>query len=154
MAAVVAATVLCYTLWALFPDIWILNIGLLAFLVAIPLSGIHGILRYGAFDIAPGDRGRRVARSSSLLITVFYGIGVAIPALLLGEMLTLVGAVLLTTVLAVCLLPVRGWLERWIRRVVFGDRERQFTMLSELGTRLEQSVDPAGAAHPPGRGRA
>ena len=51
-------------------------------------------------------------------------------------------AVLITTLLAVCLLPVRTWLQRWIHRAVFGDRERQLTMLSELGARLEQAVEP------------
>ena len=70
MAAVVAATVLFYSLWMLFPDIWMLNIGLLASLTAIPLAGIHGILRYGAFDIAPGIvddvwRARRLFSSRS-----------------------------------------------------------------------------------------
>jgi len=142
MAWVVTAIVLAFGAWTKFPDVWIFSVGVFATLIALPLAGVHGILRYGAFDIPPGQRGRLVARSSSLFITVFYGIGVATPALLLGDRLTLVGAVLTTTVLAICLLPVRGWLERWIHRVVFGDRERQLTMLSELGARLEQAVDP------------
>jgi signal transduction histidine kinase len=139
---VVTASLIAFGLWELFPDSWIVTVTVFATLIAIPLAGIHGILRYGAFDIAPGDRGRLFARSSGLLIAVLYGIAVATPALLLDDTMTFVGAVLLTTILAVCLLPVRGLVERWIRRLVFGDRERQLSMLGELGTRLENAVDP------------
>lgn len=142
MAAVVTASLLAFAAWTLWPQFWIVGLAVFVTLLAIPVAGIHGILRYGAFDIAPGDRGRLFARSSALLITVLYGIGVAVPAVLLGDSLTLVGAVLLTTLLAVALLPVRGWLQRRIQRLVFGDRERQLTMLDELGRRLEQA-DPS-----------
>jgi signal transduction histidine kinase len=142
MAWVVTASLIAFGFWSLLPESWIVAAAVFATLIAIPLAGIHGILRYGAFDIAPDDRGRQFARSSGLLITVLYGIAVATPVLLLGDRFTVVGAVLLTTLLAIGLLPVRAWLERWIHRAVFGDRERQLTMLSELGTRLEQAVDP------------
>ncbi len=142
MAAVVTASLLAFAGWTFWPEIWLFGVAVFVTLIAIPFAGIHGILRYGAFDIAPGDRGRLFARSSGLLIAVLYGIGVATPAVLLADSLTLVGAVLLTTLLAVGLLPVRGWLERRIHRLVFGDRERQLTMLGELGARLEQAVDP------------
>lgn len=142
MTWVVIATVLSFGAWMYAPPNVFATVAVYVSLTAIPLAAIHGILRYGAFDIAPGDRGRLVARSSSLLITVFYAIGVATPGVLLADGLTVIGAVLLTTLLAICLLPLRGWLQRWIHRTVFGDRDRQLTMLSELGARLEQSVEP------------
>ena len=142
MTWVVIATVISYGLWLHGPPNAIVTAAVFASLTAVPLAAIHGILRHGAFDIAPGDRGRFAARSSGLLITVLYAIGVATPAVLLADRLTIVGATLLTTVLAVCLLPVRGWLQRWIHRSVFGDRDRQLLLLSELGSRLEQSVEP------------
>lgn len=142
MTWVVIATVISYGLWLHGPPNAIVTAAVFASLTAVPLAAIHGILRHGAFDIAPGDRGRLAARSSGLLITVLYAIGVATPAVLLADRLTIIGAALLTTVLAVCLLPVRGWLQRWIHRSVFGDRDRQLLLLSELGSRLEQSVEP------------
>jgi len=142
MTWVVTATVISYGLWLHGPPNAIVTAAVFASLTAVPLAAIHGILRHGAFDIAPGDRGRLAARSSGLLITVLYAIGVATPAVLLADRLTIIGAALLTTVLAVCLLPVRGWLQRWIHRSVFGDRDRQLLLLSELGSRLEQSVEP------------
>ena len=51
-------------------------------------------------------------------------------------------AILLTTLLAVLLCRVRGWMQRRLHRALFGDRERQFGMLSELGARLEQAGEP------------
>ena len=40
------------------PDLWGAQLFVYASLIALPVAAIHGILRYGAFDIAPGDRGR------------------------------------------------------------------------------------------------
>lgn len=141
---VVTASLAAFIPWTFAPPPWanVFAVAVFASLIAVPLTAIHGILRYGAFDIAPGDRGRLTARSSGLLITVLYGIGTATPAVLLADSLTVIGAVLLTATLAICLLPVRGWLQRWIHRAVFGDRDRHLMLLSELGSRLEQSVEP------------
>ena len=116
---------------------------LLVALAAIPVVAIHGILRHGAFDVAAEDRARFVTRSSNVLITVLYGIAVVAPAVLLVGGIPPLGIALLTGLVAVALLPVRGWLQRWIHRVVFGDRDRQFAMLSELGSELERAGEPS-----------
>ena len=44
---------------------WLVQGGVLVAMLAIPVAGIHGILHYGAFDVAEADRGRLVVRSSS-----------------------------------------------------------------------------------------
>ncbi|WP_022894359.1 sensor histidine kinase [Agromyces subbeticus] len=142
MALTVAGAIVAFALWTLLPDIEAIALLVYAALIAVPIAAIHGILRSGAFDIAPGDRGRFVARSSNLLITVVYAAAVATPAILLAGPLRVVAAVLVTTILAVCLLPLRTWMQRWILRAVFGDRDRQLAMLSELGARLEQAGEP------------
>ncbi|WP_168625671.1 ATP-binding protein [Cryobacterium sp. BB307] len=142
MAITVGASVLAFGLWTFVPGFWGIEVLVYAALIAMPIAAIHGIFRYGAFDIAPGDRGRNVARSSNLLITVIYAIAVAMPAILLAGRLRVVPAILITTLLAVCLLPVRTWMQRAIHRAVFGDRDRQLTMLSELGTELERAGEP------------
>ncbi len=139
---VVTASLISFILWTFTPPNWITTVAVFASLIAIPLAAIHGIFRYGAFDIAPDDRGRLVARSSNLLITVLYGVATATPAVLLADRLTGVGAILLTAIFAVCLLPLRGWLRHWIHRAVFGDRDRQLMLLSHLGTQLVQAVEP------------
>ncbi|PTT67435.1 sensor histidine kinase, partial [Arthrobacter sp. HMWF013] len=141
---VVTVSLIAFVPWTIAPPPWndAAAVAVFVSLIAIPLAAIHGILRYGAFDIAPGDRGRLTARSSGLLITVLFGIGAATPAVLLADSLTVIGAVLLTAVLAICLLPLRSWLGNWIQRAIFGDRDRQLTLLSRLGRQLEQSVEP------------
>jgi signal transduction histidine kinase len=142
MALAVGSAMVAFVLWTFVPGLWGVEFLVYASMLAIPVAAIHGILRYGAFDIGPGDRGARVERSSNLLITVVYAAGVATPALLLTPPLRTVPAILLTTLLAVVLLPVRSWMQRRLHRALFGDRERQFTMLSELGAQLEQAADP------------
>lgn len=141
MALTVGVAMVAFALWAFLPGVWPVEVLVYASLLALPVAAIHGIFRYGAFDIAPGDRGRNVVRSSNLLITVLYAAGVASPAILLPG-LRVVPAVLVTTIVAVALLPVRTWLQRWIHRRLFGDRERQFAVLSELGARLEEAGEP------------
>jgi signal transduction histidine kinase len=142
MAVTVVASMVAFVLWAFLPGVGIVEVLVYSSIIALPIAAIHGILRYGAFDIAPGDRERNVARSSNLLITVLYAAGAATPAVLLAGRLRVVPAVLITTIVAVALLPVRTWLQRWIHRALFGDRERQFEMLSELGARLEEAGEP------------
>ena len=142
MALAVAFAIVAFALWTFAPAVPGIEFLVYVSMIAIPVAAIHGILRYGAFDIGPGERGQRVERSSNLLITVVYAAGVATPALLLAPPLQTVPAILLTTLLAVVLLPVRGWMQRRLHRALFGDRERQFGMLSELGARLEQAGAP------------
>jgi signal transduction histidine kinase len=110
-------------------------------MLAVPVALIHGILRYGAFDVADADRARLVVRSSTTFIAVLYGIAVAAPALLLFDRLEPVSAVLLTALSAVVLLPLRGWLQRAVTRAVLGDRDHHLVLLSELGARLEQAIE-------------
>ena len=86
-------------------------------------------------------RGPLVVRSSSTLITLLYAIAVGTPAVVLANRLTVLGAVVLTVLLAVVLLPVRARLERAVRSSVFGDRDRHLALLSELGARLEHEVE-------------
>jgi signal transduction histidine kinase len=142
MALTVAGAMIAFGLWTFLPDSAPVEFLVYVSLIALPVAAIHGILRYGAFDIEPGDRGARVERSSNLLITVIYAAAVATPAVLLVPPLRAVPAILLTTLLAVVLLPVRSWMQRRLHRALFGDRERQFGMLSELGARLEQAGEP------------
>lgn len=142
MALTVAAAAVAFVLWTFLPASWVVEVFVYATLIALPVAAVHGIFRSGAFDIAPDDRGRMVARSSNLLITVVYAAGVAMPAVMLSDRLRVVPAILITTMAAVALLPVRTWMQRWIHRALFGDRERQLTMLSELGARLEHAGEP------------
>lgn len=143
MAWLSFATVLTYSISLFVPENGIANAVMLVALAAIPVVAIHGILRHGAFDVAAEDRARFVTRSSEVLITALYGIAVVAPAVLLVDRIPPLGIALLTGMVAVALLPLRGWVQRWIHRVVFGDRDRQLAMLSELGSELERAGEPS-----------
>jgi len=142
MAITVAAAAAAFAIWPFLPWPEVGQFLVYGALIALPIAAVHGIFKYGAFDVAPGDRGRNAARSANLLITVFYAIAVATPAILLAGRLRVVPAVIVTTLVAVALLPVRTWVQRWIHRRLFGDRERQLELLGELGASLEEAGEP------------
>ncbi len=142
MAVTIAVSIVAFALWTFVPQLPGVDLLVYASLIAVPIAAIHGIFRYGAFEIAPGDRGRMVERSSNLLITVIYAAAVATPAVLLTPPLRTIPAILLTTGVAVVLLPVRTWLQRRLHRALFGDRNRQIAMLAGLGTQLEHAGEP------------
>jgi signal transduction histidine kinase len=149
MSWAVTAVIGSFLLWSLAlatgaegtPFATLLQALALASLVALPVAGIHGILRHGAYAVPEQGRGPLVVRSSSTLITLLYAIAVGTPAVVLANRLTVLGAVVLTVLLAVVLLPVRARLERAVRSSVFGDRDRHLALLSELGARLEHEVE-------------
>ena len=149
MGVTVTSTMLVYMLWsgvalsryAGTPFATAVTVLVAITAAALPVAGIHGILRYGAYDVDVADRGKLVVRSSSTLITILYAWGVAVPGLLLATTLPVAPAVILTAAVAVVLLPVRAWLGRGITRLVFGNRDAHLTLLGELGSRLEQAVD-------------
>ena len=142
MAITVAAAAAAFAIWPFLPWPEVGQFLVYGALIALPIAAVHGIFKYGAFDVAPGDRGRNAARSANLLITVFYAIAVATPAILLAGRIRVVPAVIVTTLVAVALLPVRTWVQRWIHRRLFGDRERQLELLGELGASLEEAGEP------------
>lgn len=108
--------------------------------VALPAAGIHGVLRHGAFQVAPSRSGDVVLRSSDWLITILYAVAVATPGLVLTE-LTPASRVLATALTAIALLPVRGRLQSSIRRQVYGNREAHLALLNDLGGKLERARD-------------
>ncbi|RZU66373.1 histidine kinase/DNA gyrase B/HSP90-like ATPase [Microterricola gilva] len=142
MGLAVGSAMAAFLLWTFVPGLWGVEFLVYASMIAIPVAAIHGILRYGAFDIGPGERGARVERASTLLITVVYAAAVATPALLLTPPLSTLSAILITTLLAVVLLPARSWMQLRLHRALFGDREQHFAMLSELGAQLERAGEP------------
>ncbi|MFP3713416.1 sensor histidine kinase [Puerhibacterium sp. TATVAM-FAB25] len=141
LLVVTVVTVVSCTLWTSLPFHPLIALLVTVALLALPATFVHGILRYGAFAVAPDERGPVGVRASNLLIAVLYAMAVATPLVLLSDRVAAITVVLLTALLAVALLPARAALQRWIARTVLGDRDRQLTMLNELG-RLEQAGEP------------
>ncbi|WP_159798643.1 sensor histidine kinase [Puerhibacterium puerhi] len=141
LLAVTVVTVVSCTLWTSLPFHPLVALLVTVALLALPAAFVHGILRYGAFGVAPDERGPVGVRASNLLVAVLYAMVVGTPLVLLSDRLAAITVVLVTALLAVALLPARAAMQRWVARTVLGDRDRQLTMLNELG-RLEEAGEP------------
>lgn len=115
-------------------------LGLLATSAAI----VAAILRYRLYDL--GAFVRRTAAYVGLSVAAL--VAVAAVASLVGVVLTggrAVPAVVATAVVALALGPARARMQNGIDRLLFGRRHDPFSVLTEIGTRLEASQDPATA---------
>ena len=109
-------------------------------LLALPAAGIHGILRYGAFDIAEATADRSSSGRRRPSSPILYGIAVAAPACCSATGSARErGAPHRGLGGGSC--PAGAGSTRAIRRAVLGDRDHHLALLSELGARLEQTVD-------------
>ena len=148
LALTLAAATVGFGLWGLAavlqvpagsPLATIVQIAVYPALLAIPVVFIHGVFVHGAFGVRTAGRATAAMRSSALLIGLGYACAVAFPAVVLADQLTVVPAVVITVAMALVLNPVRTRAEAFVRRHVLGDRDRAFTLLVQLGARLEQT---------------
>jgi len=109
-------------------------------LIAIPLAFVHGVFHYGAFGVRTAGRAATALRSLSLLIGLLYACAVAAPAILFAHELMVAQAVVITVAMALALQPLRSRAEGVVRRHVFGDRDRELSLLVQLGAQLEQTT--------------
>jgi len=115
----------------------------LAGLVAIAAA----ILRYRAFDIEILVNRTLVWASLTACVAVVYGGTLLLLALLLQTQTRqrFVLTLLATGLVAVCLQPLRGRLQRAVNRWMYGDRDDPAAVLARLGNQL-QAAGPAEAA--------
>jgi signal transduction histidine kinase len=117
----------------------VVQIAVYPVIVAIPVVFIHGVFVHGAFGVRTAGRATAALRSSALLIGLAYACAVAFPAVVLADQLTVLAAVVVTVAMALALNPVRTRAEAFVRRHVLGDPDRAYTLLVQLGARLEQT---------------
>jgi signal transduction histidine kinase len=109
-------------------------------LIAIPVAFVHGVFHYGAFGVRTAGRAATALRSLSLLIGLLYACAVAAPAIVFAHELMVAQAVVITVAMALALQPLRSRAEGVVRRHVFGDRDRELSLLVQLGVQLEQTA--------------
>ncbi len=109
-------------------------------LIAIPVAFVHGVFHYGAFGVRTAGRAATALRSLSLLIGLLYACVVAAPGIVFARELMVGQAVVITVAMALALQPVRSRAEAVVRRHVFGDRDRELSLLVQLGAHLEQTA--------------
>ncbi len=118
------------------PGAWVITA------TAVPLGAAVAILKYRLYDIDLLLNRSLVYATLTLLVVGAYA-GMVI---LLGEVLstrTRFGPELVATgVVAVMFGPLRDRLQRGANRLLYGDRDQPYEVVSRLGHSLEQAVDP------------
>ncbi len=144
------------TLWLLGPYIhsrfpssaayvFVEDVGYYAFMLIIPVTIAVAILRYQLWEI-------RTLINRTLLYTALTAAVVGLYALvvaLFGAILHAPGnsalSLLSVGLVAVLAQPIRDRLQRWVNQLMYGQRDEPYAVISDLGRRLEGTVDPAAA---------
>jgi signal transduction histidine kinase len=138
----VAGTV-AYALGA--PDNSILVVTLLTLgslsAILIPGAIIYGILRHRLFDLDLVVRKSVAYGAALLLIAAAYAVIAATPGMMLGNRVPVSVAVAVTIAAALAFQPLRRRLESAVSKRLFGDRVRQYQLLTNLGTTMEQTAE-------------
>ena len=115
------------------------------FMLVIPLSLAIAILRYRLWDIdviinRTVVYGALTASVVGLYVLVVGGLGT-----LFHDEGNLVASLAATGVIAVLFAPLRDRLQRGVNRVMYGERDDPYAVLSRLGRRLETTLAPEAA---------
>jgi signal transduction histidine kinase len=113
-----------------------------AFILVIPLSIAVAILRYRLFDIDTLINRTLVYGSLSACVVGLYALIVGGASALFQSRANLLISLLATGVVAVLFQPLRERLQRWVNRLLYGEREEPYAVLSTLGRRLEGALSP------------
>ena len=121
----------------------VITLIILGSLTAILLPGaiIYGILRHRLFDLDLVVRKSVAYGAASLLIAAAYAVIAAAPGMMLGNRVPVTLAVTVTIAAALAFQPLRRRLESAVSRRLFGDRVRQYQLLRNLGTTMEQTAE-------------
>jgi signal transduction histidine kinase len=118
--------------------------GTLLWLV-IPLSIGAAILRYRLWDIDILINRTLVYAALTAMVVGVYALTIGYLGMLFRSGANLVVSLVATGVVAVLFQPAREWLQRSINRLMYGERDEPYAVLSRLGQRLEATVAPEAA---------
>jgi signal transduction histidine kinase len=113
-----------------------------AFIVVIPLTLAMAILRYRLFDIDTLINRTLVYGALSACVVGLYALIVGGASALFQSRANLLISLLATGVVAVLFQPLRERVQRWVNRLLYGEREEPYAVLSTLGRRLEGALSP------------
>jgi signal transduction histidine kinase len=113
-----------------------------AFIVVIPLTLAVAILRYRLFDIDTLINRTLVYGALSACVVGLYALIVGGASALFQSRANLLISLLATGVVAVLFQPLRERVQRWVNRLLYGEREEPYAVLSTLGRRLEGALSP------------
>jgi two-component system NarL family sensor kinase len=111
--------------------------------MAVPIAAAAAVLRYGLYDVDLFlNRSLVYAVLTLLLLGVYLGLVNIFSKLLTTHARW--GPLVATGIVALTFEPARQRLQKAANRLLHGDRDDPYAVVSRLGHRLEQAVDPAG----------
>ncbi len=111
-------------------------------LAFLPLATGFAILRYRLFDIDLIINRTLVYGALTALVVGLYALIVGSTSVLFQARANLLISLLATGVIAVLFQPLRGWLQRGVNRLTYGQRDEPYVVVAQLGRRLESTLAP------------
>jgi signal transduction histidine kinase len=109
----------------------------------LPVAITIAITRFHLYDIDLIVNRTLVYGGLTAAVLAAYAVAVLAAGRFLGTDLAWRESVLVTAAIAIAAYPVRGWLQRLVNRLMYGDRDDPYAAMSKLARRLSESVTPA-----------
>lgn len=121
---------------ALVPGVWLVPA------TTVPAAAAVAMLRYRLYDVDLFlNRSLVYAMLTVVVVAMYVGVVTTLGAVFTGgenwQRLVAAGVV------AVAFGPLREWLQKRVNRLLYGDRDDPYAVLSRLSRRLERAMDPA-----------
>jgi two-component system NarL family sensor kinase len=111
--------------------------------VVVPAAAAVAILKYRLYDIDLYLNRSLVYATLTLVVIGAYAGIVTLLGALLATSAPQLPALVATGVIALLFQPLRERVQRGANRLLYGDRQDPYAVVSRLGGRLEQALDPA-----------
>jgi signal transduction histidine kinase len=127
-----------YSLGLLLPNLYVLSLALLL----VPVFTYIAILRYNLYDIDVVINRTLVYAALSACVVGIYVLAVVALGAIFQAQGNLAVSLLATGLVAVLFQPLRGRLQRSVNRLMYGERDDPYAVISRLGRRLEATLAP------------
>jgi signal transduction histidine kinase len=111
-------------------------------LAFLPLATGFAILKYRLYDIDLIINRTLVYGALTALVVGLYALIVGLASVLFQARANFLTALLATGVIALLFQPLRGWLQRGVNRLTYGQRDEPYVVVAQLGRRLESIPAP------------
>jgi signal transduction histidine kinase len=109
--------------------------------LALPLGTAIAILKYRLYEVDLVVNRALVYGAMTLGVFASYVVGVGLIGKRLSEGSDLVLSLAVTGLVAVCFQPAREGVQRFVNRLMYGERDDPYAALARLGRRLETSLE-------------
>jgi signal transduction histidine kinase len=118
------------------------NTAFFVLMLLIPISIAVAVLRYRLYDIDVVINRTLVYGALTASVAGIYILAVGGLGLLFHSSGTLLNSLVGTAVVAIVFAPLRDRLQRGVNRLMYGERDDPYAVISRLGQRLEATLEP------------